>query len=497
MEPAPDPFADLPQIERFASWLERYHETLFEQPVCSRARPGEVYEALPGEAPEEPEDFEAIERDLDAIVLPALTHWQHPSFFAFFPANASAPAILGDLLSSGLGVQGMLWQTSPACTELEMRMCDWMARAIGLPGMFTFEADAGGGGVIQGTASEATLSALHAARRRALVRAGLLTTPRSQRPDLVLYASAQAHSSVVKAAMIAGLADGPEDTSQVRLVPVREDLSMDPEALEAMLREDIDFGRLPFFVCATLGTTSTLAFDEADAIASACERAGADCWLHADGAHALSACVCEEHRWMLRGIERFDSVCFNPHKWLLTNFDCDLFYTRDRASLIDAMSITPEYLRNRASESQGVVDYRDWHVPLGRRFRALKLWLVLRRFGLRGLRAHIRSGVELCAHLERLVRNDPRLTVPLARRLNLLCLRPAAREGESPEQLDARTLRLRDAINDSGRAYLTHTSAPIDGRDSIILRVAIGAGTTRREHVDALYELLRGLVDRV
>ncbi len=497
MDPVPDPFADLAHADRIASWLMRYHDTLDDRPVCSRARAGEIFHALPRDAPEDPETFDAIERDLDEIVVPGLTHWQHPSFFAFFPANASAPAILGDLLGSGLGVQGMLWQTSPACTELEMRMCDWLARAIGLPDAFTFEDGADGGGVIQSTASEAVLGAMHAARRRALVRAGLLDTPKRRRPELVLYASEQAHSSVTKAAMIAGLADGPDDTSQVRPVATRKDLSMDPASLRTMLQEDLRAGRLPFFVCATLGTTGTLAFDMPGEIADACAQAGADCWLHADGAHALSACVCEEHRWMLNGIERFDSVCFNPHKWLLTNFDCDLFYTRDRASLTDAMSITPEYLRNAASESRAVVDYRDWHVPLGRRFRALKLWLVLRRFGLRGLRAHIRSGVELCAYLERRVRADKRFEIPFERRLNLLCLRPAPRPNETPEQLDERTLRLRDAVNESGRAYLTHTSAPIDERPSVILRVAVGAGTTRREHVEALFSLLCDLVDRV
>lgn len=489
-----DALSDLDAGKRLLDWIARYHTEIESHPVLSRVKPREVFDALPDAAPETPEDWDAIERDLDSIITPGLTHWQHPSFFGFFPANASTPAIMGELLSAGLGIQGMLWATSPACTELEMKMADWMARAIALPESFTFAPESPGGGVIQGTASEATLIAMHAARKRTLARAGLLTTPRRERPELIVYASTQAHSSVIKAAMLTGLADGPDDLANIRLIETDDDLAMDPGALERAIREDLASGHLPCFVCATVGTTSSLAFDPLDEIAAKCERAGFTGWLHADAAHAGSACVCEEHRWMLTGIESFDSLCFNPHKWLLTNFDCDLFYTRDRAALIDALSITPEYLRNPASDAGEVVDYRDWQVPLGRRFRALKLWFVMRRFGLEGLREHVRDGVAMSERFESLVRADERFEVVAKRRLNLICFRLRPREGESAEQSDTRNKELLDAINATGEAFLTHTVFRVGERsDAFVLRMSIGGSMTAMEHVDAAWRLIRSL----
>ncbi len=480
--------------DQLLAWIARYHTEITSHPVLSTVKPREVFDALPDAAPESPEDWDAIERDLDSIVVPGLTHWQHPSFFGFFPANASTPAILGELLSAGLGVQGMLWATSPACTELEMKMADWMARAIDLPESFTFAPESPGGGVIQGTASEATLIAMHAARKRTLARGGLLTTPRRERPELIVYASTQAHSSVIKAAMLVGLADGPDDLENIRLIETDDDLAMDPAALERAIREDIGAGHLPCFVCATVGTTSSLAFDPLDEIGGACERAGFGGWLHADAAHAGSACVCEEHRWMLAGVERFDSLCFNPHKWLLTNFDCDLFYTRDRAALIDALSITPEYLRNPASDAGEVVDYRDWQVPLGRRFRALKLWFVMRRFGLAGLREHVRKGVAMSERFEELVAGDDRFEIVAKRRLNLICFRLCPTKSETPDQTDARNKELLDSINATGKAYLTHTTIPIAGHVSAyVMRMSIGGSSTRAEHVDAVWQLIQSL----
>lgn len=475
-------------------WIARYHRTIEQRPVRGEARPGGVYDALPAAAPEAPDATEwgAIARDLDEIIAPALTHWQHPAFFGFFPANASPPAMLGELLSAGLGVQGMLWATSPACTELEMRMLDWMASAVGLPREFTFGSETGGG-VIQGTASEATLCALVAARRRTLERAGLLGTPRRGRPDLVMYASEQSHSSVMKAAMVAGLADGPDDHSQVRMVATRDDLAMDPAQLGEVIAADIASGRLPVFICATVGTTGTLAFDPLDEVATAADRAGFTGWLHADAAHAGSACVCEEHRWMLRGVERFDSLCFNPHKWLLTNFDCDLFYTRDRRGLTAALSITPEYLRNEASETGSVVDYRDWQIPLGRRFRALKLWLVLRCYGLEGLRCHVRLGVALAERFERWVGEDERFEIAAERRLNLVCFRLRPHPGESVQQANERNRRLLAAINAGGKAYLSHTTVRGAGGEAVVLRLAVGGTHTRLEHVEGAWREIRRL----
>lgn len=469
-------------VDFVAGYLERAREF----PVLSQATPGEVFGALPDLPPERAGDageWDAIFRDLESIILPGLTHWQHPSFFAFFPANTSGPAILAELLSAGLGVQGMLWQTSPACTEVETKMLDWMADACGLPEKF-LSTSATGGGVIQGTASEATLVALVAARER-------LRSRGKDPAAMTLYASSQAHSSIAKAAMIAGHARSPEDFSRMRLIVTDDALAIDCAQLREAIERDLAAGLEPGFVCATVGTTSTTAVDPLDGIANACR--GHDVWLHADAAHSGAATVCEEHRWMLRGIESFDSYCFNPHKWLLTNFDCDLFWTSDRQTLTRALSIMPAYLRTAEAESGRVIDYRDWQVPLGRRFRSLKLWFVLRHYGLDGLRAHIRHSVALAEMFEQKVRGSEAFEIAAPRTVNLVCLRSRMQAGETVDQADTRTRALAQAINRSGRAYVTLTTVPDAGHGGLerpVLRVAIGGTQTRAEHVEALWALV-------
>jgi len=349
--------------------------------------------------------------------------------------------------------------------------------------------------VIQGTASEAALAAMVAARRR------VLGTP-SLREGLVAYVSTQSHSSILKAAMIAGVATSADDRVHVRHIDVDESFAMRPEALAASMREDRAAGRVPFFVCATVGTTGTTAVDPVEAIVAVIgEFARPDGarrttqeltrrpWLHVDAAHSGAALVCPEFRWMSRGLGHADSFCFNPHKWLLTNFDCDCFWTRSPRELTGAMSVTPEYLRNAASDSGAVVDYRDWHVPLGRRFRSLKLWFVLRHYGAEGLRAHIREHVRLAALFESLVREDARFEVVAPRTVNLVCFRLRALPGESPADTDARNKTLLDALNATGRLFLTHTVIPNPVR--LVLRMAIGAVHTREEHVRAAWELIR------
>jgi aromatic-L-amino-acid decarboxylase len=432
---------------RVVDWIADYQEGIESFPVLSRQRPGDLLRALPKAPPEKGVGagggWDGILEDLDRLILPGITHWQAPGFFAYFPCNASGPAILGDLLSAGLGIQGMLWATSPAATELETRMLEWLGRLIGLPG--TFE------GCIQGTASESTLVAMLAARHRA------------GKGDLVAYASEQAHSSVQKAARIASV--------DLRLVPVRPDLSMDPEALAAMIRDDRARGRKPFFVCATVGTTSSTAIDPLPPLPP-------DLWLHVDAAYAGNACVCPEFRWMIEGVERADSFCTNPHKWLLTSFDCSAFWTRDRASLTSALSVTPEYLRT--AHAGQVIDYRDWQIPLGRRFRALKLWFVIRHYGAEGLRAHIRRHVDLARLFEGWVREDRRFELCAERHLALVCFRKRGTDEENRALLDR--------VNASGRAYLSHTTLPVKG---YTLRMAIGAPTTEERHVREAWELLR------
>jgi aromatic-L-amino-acid decarboxylase len=476
---------------QMVDWIASYMERVETLPVLSQSAPGDTTAKLPLHAPESGferplQDWNTIFADLDNILLPGLTHWQSPNFYAFFPCNASGPAILAEFLAAGVNVNPMLWTASPAATELETRMLDWMAELIGLPDSFLSTSKAGGG-VIQTTASDSTLVAMIAARRRILSR---WPTDKTL-PHLVAYTSTQAHSSVIKDAMVLGLAKGPDDRTGLRLVNTDAAHAMDPDHLRQLLREDVAASRLPFYVCATVGTTSSTAIDPVDRIASVLaaegftDRGG---WLHVDAAHAGNACVCPEFRWMLRGVERADSICFNPHKWLLTNFDCDCFHTRDRRSLVDALSITPEYLRNAASEGGRVIDYRDWQIPLGRRFRAIKLWFVLRHYGAEGLRAHIREHVRIAAMLEDLIREDPRFELAAPRTINLVCFRLRGPDA------DALNHRLLKAINGSGRAYLTHTTLPLPGEPrAVILRMAIGGTMTQERHVRQTWELIRAI----
>ena len=461
---------------RVVDWLADYMQRLESFPVLSRARPGEIAAMLPDAAPETGESWDAILADLDRVVLPGVTHWQAPGFFGYFPANSSPAAVLGDLVSAGLGVQGMLWSTSPACTEIETRVMDWLADLIGLPEAFTSRSGVGGG-VIQGTASEAVLVAMLAARTRVQTRTGSCG-------NLTVYCSSQAHSSVTKAAMIAGI--GREN---VRMIGTDEALAMDPAALERAITEDKESGGAPFFVCATLGTTSSGALDPLGAIG---EALGEEVWLHVDAAWAGAACVCPEHRAMLAGVERADSFNFNPHKWLLTTFDCSALWVRKRGPILDALSITPEYLRNKASETGAVIDYRDWQIPLGRRFRALKLWFVLRHEGAAGLREHVRRSVALATDFERRLRADDRFELAAPRSLALVTFRMKG--------ADERSERLLDALNESGEVFLTHTRLPDPARpgaDRFVIRLAVGGVWTRAEHVERAWRLICQQSDRI
>lgn len=442
-------------------WVARYLETVEEHPVQSRVAPGWVRDQLPASPPEAPEDFAGVLADLDRVVVPGVTHWQHPGWFAYFPTGASGPSVLADLVSSGLGVQGMLWSTSPACTELETHVLDWMAELLGLPA--AFRSGGAGGGVIQESASGATLCALLAARFRA-ARDGPFDRLRA-------YASTQAHSSIEKAVRIAGL-----HPDQLRLVDIDDRFAMRPGSLAAAMAEDRAAGWVPFFAVANVGTTSSTAIDPVAPIAAVCSAEGA--WLHVDGAHAGSALVCPELRWIVDGLDGADSFCMNPHKWLFTNFDCDCFWVADRAALIGALSVLPEYLRNEASESGAVIDYRDWQVPLGRRFRSLKLWFVMRTYGAEGLRHHIREHVALAQVLAARVAAHPRLVLAAPHPLNLVCFRHA--DGDDATQA------LLEGLNADGRVLLTHTK--LGGRH--VIRVSIGAQATEAVHVDALWALV-------
>jgi aromatic-L-amino-acid decarboxylase len=497
-----------------ARHVETYWQDLEQEippwPVLSTATPGQVLSKLPGDAPMHPETLERVLDDVREVILPGLTHWQAPGFFGYFPANTSPPAVLADLLCAGLGVQGMSWATSPACTELEVRVLDWLARAIGLPSRFEFGDGSGpGGAVIQGTASEAAITTLVAARSRMRRRLG----PSAR---VGVYASTQAHSSIAKAALIAGVIDrvpdfagagddgGPVMNAEsaggmLRLVARGPGLAMDTRALERAMSRDAALGITPTFIVATVGTTASMAVDDVGACATLAARHGA--WLHVDAAFAGAACVCPEFRDLLRGCERADSFCFNPHKWLLTTFDCDCLYLADRRAVSDALSVTPEYLRNPADAGAAhpaQIDYRDWQLPLGRRMRALKLWFVMRLYGIEGLRAYIREHVRLGEIFAGLVAGDERLELVVPRGLSLVCFAPRARPGESLASVNDRARALLLATNADGRVYLTHATLPTDGEGSarepghrFVLRMAIGGSFTQERHVRLAWSIIR------
>lgn len=447
-------------------WIANYYSRIESFPVLSQVKPGDIRASLPANAPARGESFEAILKDIEKKILPGITHWQSPNFFAYFPSNASGPSILGDLLSSGLGVQGMLWATSPACTELETLVLDWLVPALGLPEKFLSTST--GGGVIQDTASSATLCAVLAARERAT---NFNSNREGCRGRLVAYTSAQAHSSVEKAVQIAGI--GQEN---LRLVEVDDSFAMKPDALAASTQEDKKSGLTPFFVCATVGTTSSNAIDPVPAIGQICREQRL--WLHVDAAMSGTAALCPEFRYIHNGLEYADSYCFNPHKWMFTNFDCDCFYVTDRKTLIQSLSVLPEYLRNKATESGAVIDYRDWQISLGRRFRSLKLWFVLRYYGIEGLQFHIREHVRLAQQFSSWLQNDDRFEVaPVP--LNLVSFR--LKSGDDANQ------KLMDALNASGDLHLTHTK--LDGK--LTLRLSIGQTNTTERHVENAWRRIR------
>ena len=447
-------------------WIADYHENVARYPVLSRARPGEIGDSLGDEVPEDGEDFTAILQDATERILPGMTHWQSPGFHAYFPSNASGPAILGELLSAGLGVQGMLWSTGPACTEVETRVLDMLADLLGLPE--AYRSTGSGGGVIQDSASSAVLCALIAARER---DSGLRTNRAGCDGTQVAYCSTQAHSSLEKAMGVAGLG-----RANLRQIAVNERFALDPARLAAQIKADRAGGLRPIFACATLGTTSSNAIDPIAAIGRICRDEGL--WFHVDAAMSGTAAICPEHRHLHDGIEYADSYCFNPHKWMFTNFDCSCFWVADRAALIGALSILPEYLMNEATRSGAVFDYRDWQVPLGRRFRALKLWFVLRYYGVEGLRHHIRRHIELARRLVGWIEADHHFEIVAPTPLNLVCFRHLGSDGLNE--------RIMNEINGGGKIFLTHTR--LNGR--FVLRLCVGQSHTEAEHVERAWELI-------
>jgi len=454
-------------------WIADYLEHSDRYPVMSQVKPGEIKALLPGSAPEEGEPMETILEDFRRDILPGVTHWNHPRFFAYFPANNSGPSILGEMLSAGLGVNAMLWQTSPAATELEEKVMDWLGELIGLPDGFH--------GVIQDTASTTTLCALVCAREKSTAfginvagPAGLAGTD-----ALRVYTSREAHSSVLKGAKIAGFG-----ADNVVLVDIDAERAMDPVDLRAKITADLADDLIPCCVVATVGTTGCTAIDRLTDIGPVAKEFGV--WLHVDAALAGNAAILPEMRWILDGVDHADSLVLNPHKWLLTNFDCSAYFVRDPDHLERTMSIHPEYLKT--GRDREVNNFMDWGIPLGRRFRALKLWFVLRSYGARRLRELIAGHLVLAREFADWVDADPRWERLAPVPLNTVCFRwnPG---GMDENALNDANAALIDRVNAEGTIYLSHTKLD----DMFTIRLAVGQRATRREHVVTAWEVLNRL----
>ncbi len=455
---------------QLVDWVAEYRRGMEGRAVMSGVAPGKIRGMLPARAPEVGEEFEAVLEDLERVILPGITHWNHPSFFAYFPSNMSLAAVLAELAIAGLGPQCMSWQTSPAATELEEVMMEWLREMLGLPEEFS--------GAIQDTASTATLCALLCARERStdfgMNRGGL----QAERAPLVVYASDQVHSSMDKAALLAGL--GKEN---VRLIETDEAHGMRAEALSAAVEEDERAGRRPCAVVATVGTTGTTAVDPVAQAAEIAVRHGM--WLHVDAAMAGAAMILPECRWMWEGVERADSVVVNPHKWMGTGFDFSAYYVRDSRHLIRVMSTNPSVLQT--ARDGEVKNYRDWGIPLGRRFRALKFWFLVREQGVTGLRERLRRDMGNAAWLKKAVDEEGEWERMAPVTLQTVCIRHVPTGNQDEAWLGAHNLAIAEKVNRSGRAYLT--PAVLKGKQ--MLRVSIGAELTELRHVEALWKELR------
>jgi len=449
---------------KFVDWVTNYLSELENFPVRSQVQPGDIRDKLPEGPPNQAEAMESIFRDFERIILPGITHWQHPSWFAYFPANNSPPSILAELLTAGIGAQCMIWQTSPAAAELEEVVLEWLRQMLGLPEGMT--------GVIQDTASTATLVALLTAREKATKFEANL---KGLKRPLIVYASEETHSSIEKGVKIAGY--GREN---LRYIPTDESFAMIPSKLEEAVNEDKKRGLQPACVVATLGTTSSTAVDPLVPIGEICRRHGL--WLHVDAAYAGTAAILPEKRWIIDGAEKADSFVFNPHKWMLTNFDCSAYFVKDPGALIRTFEIHPEYLKTGIDAQ--VKNFRDWGIPLGRRFRALKLWFVIRSYGVEGLRKIVGEHIRLAQLFKGWVEEHKVFELMAPVDFSLVCFR--LNDGRDEEALSDLNKQLLESLNQTGKIFLTHTTL----REKYVLRMAIAARTTQERHVRDAWELI-------
>lgn len=456
------------QAHILVDWMADYLENVETYPVKSSVHPKEIIQKLQKNPPEKGEPFEKIFEDFQKIILPGITHWQHPSFFAYFPANTSPPSILAEMLTATLGCQCMSWQTSPAATELEEQMMFWLREMLGLPKEFI--------GVIQDSASSATLCALLTAREKksqfAINRSGY-----SKDIKYAAYSSVETHSSIEKAVKIAGIG-----SENLRKIAVDDSQAMDSNALEKAIRNDIENGFVPLWVVVAIGTTGSTAIDPLRKIGEICKKY--HIWLHVDAAYAGSALILPEMRHLIDGIELADSFVFNPHKWLFTNFDCSAYFVKDKESLLKTFEILPEYLKTK--EGSVVNNYRDWGIPLGRRFRALKLWFVIRSYGIDGLQSKIRAHIAMAQNLAKKISasKDFELLAPVV--LNAICFRYHPKDLHDLEELNQLNKNLLEALNATGKMYLTHTKL----KGIYTLRLVIGQTEVQQHHVDTAWDLI-------
>ena len=451
-------------------WMAEYMDSVENFNVRSQVEPGDILSLLEKDPPFEGESMDGIFEDFKEKILPGITHWQHPSFFAYFPANSSPPSVLAEMLTATLGAQCMLWQTSPAATEMETRLTDWLRKMTGLP--------SGLRGVIQNSASSATLCALLTAREKATNWRTNKEGMRSLSSSLIVYTSEEAHSSTEKGAKIAGFG-----ANNIRLINTGERFEMCPKALKKKVLEDISNGNIPACVVASMGTTGVGAIDPLKAIGEVCKKY--NIFFHVDAAWAGSALILPEERWMAEGIEMADSIVFNPHKWLLTNFDCSAHFVKDPDALIRTLSILPEYLKSR--EQEKIIDYRDWSVPLGRRFRALKLWFVIRSYGIKGLQEIIRNHIKMAQQAEAWIDADPDFELVTPRSLSLFNFRFHPQNLNNLRDVDGLNENLLNRLNDTGRVYFTQNRV----RGKYTIRWSIGQTNTKPIHVKKAWSVIK------
>jgi len=455
----------------FVDWVVDYLDIVEKYPVRAQVKPGEISQQIPEQAPTKGESMDCIFGDFEKIILPGMTHWQHPSWFAYFPANSSPPSILAEMLTAGMGAQCMIWETSPSAAELEERVLDWLRQMLGLP--------EGLEGVIQDTASTASLVALLMAREKAT---DFKANDEGLQKKLVIYVSEEAHSSVEKGAKIAGYGK-----DNIRRIPTDDAFALIPERLEEAITADKNKGYTPCAAVATVGTTSSAAIDPLRPIGQICQKHGL--FLHADAAYAGTAAILPEKKWIIDGSEYVDSFVFNPHKWMLTNFDCSAHFVRDSGTLIRTFEIHPEYLKTGVDAL--VKNYRDWGIQLGRRFRALKLWFVLRYYGIEGIQSMVREHIRMAEMFKEWVESHRHFELMAPVHLSLVCFR--LNDGRGEKTLNSLNKELIERVNKTGRLLLTHTTL----KGKYVLRIAIAARTTKESHVRQAWEIIQDKADEI